>query len=174
MKQLKGFTLFEIIISIILVSILYAFAINSFQGKSEKKIKVTLDTLKQELLAIDYENEVKLYCIENDLSCFLFVDGELQKQKIEGLFSFEPLVYEYNKELDIVDFNPLELEKLQSYNVVFEYACSTNRKCTESIVFENEKGYIFNDIYMQPKIVKSISEIENYFEDTIQEVKDAF
>jgi len=173
-KQLKGFTLFEIIISIILVSILYAFAINSFHSSNQQKTKMTLSTLKKELLATDYENEVKLYCIEKDLSCFLFVDGELQKQKIEGLFKSEPLVYEYNKELEVVDFNSLELEKLQSYDVVFEYSCNTNRKCTESIVFENEKGYIFNDIYMQPKIVNSMNEIENYFEEPIQEVKDAF
>ena len=175
MKKLQGFTLFELVISIILISIIYGFAINSFQGNTKKTTKgITLKTLKKELLSFEYENEIKIYCAEKDLSCFLFIDDEMQKEKINDLFLKEPIVYKYEKNLDRKEFNPLELEKLETFSIVFEYACNKNNKCSELIVFEEERGYIFNDIHSTPIIVKSISEIDDYFEDIIQEVKDAF
>ena len=175
MNKSKGFTLLEIIISIILVSILYLFAINNFSVNTGKgKDSINLNTLKSELLSYNYEKSIAIKCIEKDYSCFLFIDNKLQDNKIKGLFKEEPIVYKYNSKLEEKTFNTLELEKLENYNIVFEYSCNKEKKCTEEIVFVNDRGFIFNDINIKPIIVDNISEIENYFQDKIQEVKDAF
>jgi len=171
----KGFTLLEIIISIILVSILYLFAINNFSVNTGKeKDNINFHTLKSELLSYNYEKRITIKCIESDYSCFIFIDNKLQENKIKGLFNEEPTVYKYNSKLEEKTFNRLELEKLENHNIVFEYSCNKEKKCTEEIVFANNRGYIFNDINMKPIIVDNISEIEDYFQDKIQEVKDAF
>lgn len=175
MKNIKAFTFFEIIISIILVSILYGFAMNSFHTSSDKKqIDTTLINLKKELLSYEYENSIKIYCDKEDLGCFVFVDGVELEEKMPSLFQEEPTVYKYNENLELIDFEPLELDRIESYSIIFEYGCDKYRKCTETIVFERDGGYIFNDIYTQPILVQDTSEIMNYFQDKVQEVKDAF
>ncbi len=135
---------------------------------------VNLNTLKLQLLEYNYTDTIAVKCIEKDYSCFILIDGEVQEEKINTLFKDKPMVYKYNMYLEELTFNDLKLEKLERYNIVFEYSCNKERKCTEAIVFTDETRYIFNDINTKPIVVSSISEIENYFHDKIQEVKDAF
>ncbi len=174
MSKLKGFTLFEIIISLILISILYLFAINKFNLTSKDINKLNLSNLKEELISYGYDSSISIKCIKKDYSCFVFIDGELQENKITGLFFKEPIVYKYNERLEQIEYEPLELEKLEREDIIFEYSCNEEKKCTELIAFVGDNGYIFNDIYLKPIKVRSIGEVEDYFLDKIEEVKDAF
>ncbi|MEA2019777.1 MAG: hypothetical protein U9N59_15160 [Campylobacterota bacterium] len=98
----------------------------------------------------------------------------MQEEKIEGLFKSKPSVYKYNSRLGEIDFIDLELEKLERFEVVFEYNCKKNSKCSELIVETNDKVLVFNDIFKQPIVIKYLSDIEEYFNNNIEEVKDAF
>jgi len=49
-----------------------------------------------------------------------------------------------------------------------------NQKCSELIVELEDLVYIFNDIKNKPETIKYINDIDIYFEDKIQEVRDAF
>ncbi|MEA3513313.1 MAG: prepilin-type N-terminal cleavage/methylation domain-containing protein [Campylobacterota bacterium] len=177
MKQ-KAFTLFEIIITIILISIFYLFAINSFSNSSKIDGDViTLNNLKQELLKVDFEEEINIQCNNQDLSCLVFVDGVLDEDeegKIENLFLKEPIVYKYNKNLEDIEFQDLELEQLERQNIVFKYSCKKNRKCDEMIVQTEDKVYVFNDIHNKPITLNYIDEVSDFFDDKIGEIKDAF
>jgi hypothetical protein len=171
----KAFTLFELIIAVILVSLLYYFAIDSFSQKNFKEKKnITLTNLKQTLLQYDFNDNITIQCIEDDFSCFVFIDDILQKEKINPLFKEVPTIYNYAKDLTRVDFNELELEQLDTYNIVFKYSCKKDKKCSEYIVELPNKVYIFNDIYTKPTTINYISDINDYFDNKIQEVKDAF
>ena len=181
MIRKKTFTLFEIIISIILVSIIYSFAINSFSTK--KKIKsddVTIFNLKEKLLKYGKENEmgdnITIKCIRDDFSCYLFIDDDKipLEDKIKPFFLDTPTIYKYNKELEKIDFLDLELEQLERYEVIFKYSCKKNKKCSEFIVETENMIYIFNDIKKKPDTIKYISDIDDYFELKVEEVKDAF
>lgn len=175
MKRYNSFTLFEIVLSIIIISLLYAFALNSFEfGKSEPKKSFDMLNLKKELLNIEYEKTIHIVCTENDLGCFIFRDGELLEQKIQKFFTSIPEVYLYNEDFTLKEYPLLELENLESYNVVFEYSCNKQQKCSESIVFAENKWYILNDIYTKPQILNERSDVENYFQERREEVKNAF
>jgi len=130
--------------------------------------------LKTTLLDIEYTDTIDIKCVEDSYDCFVFIDKKIQKEKIKGLFENKPTVYRYNSNLDKVDFTDLELEKLDRYEVVFEYSCKKNGKCSELIVQTEEKTFIFNDIFKQPSTVKYLSDVEEYFNDKITEVQDAF
>lgn len=175
MKNIKGFTLFEVILSIILISVIYLFTINNLELNDTKIDKnIDLNNLKKELLSYEYLDSIVVSCIDKNYSCFIIVDGKLQEEKIKNLFSEEPSVYKYNDHFEKLSFEPLELEKLEYQNIIFVYSCDNERKCLEQIVFVDSKGYIFNDIHVRPTLVRSRSEVEDYFQDKIQEVKDAF
>jgi hypothetical protein len=175
MTKKRGVSLFEIILAIVLVGIVYSFAINSFTNKKDiVKDNVTLENLKQTLLAYDYINSIDMKCIASDLKCFVFVDNILQKETINTLFKNKPVVYDYDNKLIKKKFLSLELELLQRYDVVFEYKCDKYRQCTEQIVEYNDKVYIFNDTKIKPIIIKYLNDIDMYFQDKIDEVKDAF
>jgi len=171
----KAFTLFEIMITMILISLLYYFAINSFTNKTVKKTDtITLTNLKEMLLKYTFNNKIEIKCIEDDYSCFVFIDNVLQNEKIAPLFKEKPIIYEYNQELTRIEYKDLELEQLDRYNVIFEYSCGVDKKCSNAIVETPEKVYIYDDLYAKPKIIEFISDIDDYFDNLKREVKDAF
>jgi len=126
------------------------------------------------LLNKQYDNNIIIKCVDDTFDCYVFIDGEIQEEKIKGLFETKPFIYKYNSNLDEIDFLDLELEKLERFEVVFEYKCKKNSKCSELIVEYNDNVFIFNDIFQQPIIIKYLSDVEEYFTKNIEEVKDAF
>lgn len=169
----NSFTLFEIIISIILISIVYFFALNNFSAKKyDKKQNKTILNLKENLFKYSFNNNIKIKCTQ-EIGCFVFIDGELQEEKIDKLFDSKPTVYEYNNKLKRIEFLDLELEQLQRYEIVFEYTCFSNKKCDELIVETDSLVYIFNSFQKKPTTIKYINDIDDYFESKINEVKDA-
>ena len=126
------------------------------------------------MLNKQYDNNIIIKCVDDTFDCYVFIDGEIQEEKIKGLFETKPFIYKYNSNLDEIDFLDLELEKLERFEVVFEYKCKKNSKCSELIVEYNDNVFIFNDIFQQPITIKYLSDIEEYFNKNIEEVKDAF
>ena len=154
---------------------MYLFAINSFKKSSTiKNNDFTLLNLKQRLIDKEYSNNITIKCIDDSFDCLVFIDNVLQKDRIEGLFKNKPTVYKYNSNLDKIDFVDLELEQLQRYEIVFEYSCNAKSKCSELIVQTDKTSYIFNDTKNKPIIIEDISDVEEYFNNRISEVKDAF
>lgn len=172
----RSFTLFEIIISIILISVLYFFAINTFvKSNTNGQKNINLNSLKEKLLDIDYDDSISLKCVRDELQCFLFIDGLLQEEVIKNLFLQIPSVYEYNKNREKIEYGYLDLpDELGSYEIVFDYSCNRYKKCSEQIVELNTSAYIFNDIHMKPILVEDLYSVDEYFESKQEEVKDAF
>lgn len=171
----KAFTLFEIIISVILISLVYYFVITSFSDNSNtKKDDITFLNLKEKLLAYDFIENITIKCIDEDLSCMVFVDDNMTGDIITSLLTSKPEVYEYSKELKKIEFPYLELEQLQRYDIVFQYSCNKNNKCSEYIVQTEEMVYILNDIQKRPSTLKYINDVDEYFDKTMQKVRDAF
>ena len=171
----KAFTLFEIIIAIILISLLYYFAIDSFDKKQLLvQDKITLFNLKSTLLKYEFDNDIEVKCIDDRFDCFLFIDGAIQQKKLPSFFDKKPIIYKYQKDLEQIEYLTLELEALEKYDIIFDYKCIKSGKCTESIVETEEKVYIFNDLYNKPDIIDTISDINQYFTKKEEEVKDAF
>jgi hypothetical protein len=170
----KAFTLFEIVISIILVSIVYMFAINSFKKQDIVSDSITLNNLKQKLLQSDFEESILIKCIEDDFTCFIYLDEQIQEKRTNPIFESKPTVYSYDRDYERVEFKRLELENLDSYDIVFEYECKKNKKCSELIVETDKDVYIYNALDRNPTKIDYINDVRDYFDEKINEVRDAF
>ena len=159
----------------IIIGVVYYFSLSNLNMDSlVKKNNTSLVNIKQKLLNYDFENEVTLKCIKDGELCYIFADGVQQEKTIENLFKQKPIVYTYDKSLDTVEFADLEFEKMESYEVCFEYTIDKYQKSKDMIVEVDEKVYIFNSIHKKPKVIDYLSDVSIYFEDKEDEVKDAF
>jgi len=168
----KAFTLFELIISIILVGIVYLFVFNNLNLSKPTSTKFKLVELKEKLLEYDFEKSINIKCSE-EKGCFLFIDGKLHKQNIK-LFDTTPVVYRYSTTKEIVEFPTLKLNNIDSYRIVFDYRCNRYKKCDEYIVELEDSIYIFKNLAPKAKKFNSWSDVDDWFSLRQDEVKDAF
>ncbi|MCK5293960.1 MAG: prepilin-type N-terminal cleavage/methylation domain-containing protein [Arcobacteraceae bacterium] len=171
----QAFTLIEIIIVVIIIGIVYYFSLSNLNVNSlVKRDNVVLINIKQKLLKYDFNDNVTLKCIKDGKLCYIFVDGVQEEKSIENLFKQKPTVYTYDKNLDLIEFEDLEFERLESYEVCFEYSINKYQKSKDMVVEVDDKVYIFNSIDKKPTIIEYLSDVSIYFEDKENEVKDAF
>jgi hypothetical protein len=153
------------------------FAINSVVQKSKiDNKKVTLNNLKNRLLQYDFEKDIVIKCIKDDLSCYVFLDNNKkeEKKKIDNLFNVIPQVYSNTKELDRLEFLDLNLEQLQRYEVFFEFSCKRDGRCSEIVVEFPNNVLVFNNIYKTALKFKELNDIDDMFDEMEKEVLDAF
>lgn len=173
----KGFTLIELIIVIILISTTYflVFSNTNFQIRTDEK-RLDLSNLKDYLIKnFEFEKDVSFLCIEEKFSCFVKVDGKINKDfKVLNFFKRVPDVYEYSASEKRVNFKELRVDNM-NYNVIFELKINTDYKTNEFIIDTKDNNvFIFNSIFTKPKIYKSLYESMNTFKINQNEVKDAF
>lgn len=173
----SSFTLIELIIVILIISITYLliFSNVNFNTKNKEE-KVTLYNLEDFLLKnFEFEKSLSFVCIEEKFTCFVKVDDKLQKDfKIEKFFKQKPDVYEYNKDEKKLEFKELRVDNF-NYEVIFELKINSDYKINEFIIdtLDNEV-FVFNSIFTKPKIYKTLRDSYEVFEVNKTEVKDAF
>ncbi len=171
----KAFTLIELIIVIVLVSIIYYMTLSNFSMKQKNMDATTLTNLKQTLLKLNFEDKVSLKCINDEkIDCLVFIDGKKQDEKITELFKSCPDVYKYSKQQEKIEFNDLELEQLERFEICFEFEVYKDGHSSQLIVDTHDGVFIYDNISKEPKKIKYINDIDLYFDEKIDEVKDAF
>jgi competence protein ComGC len=171
----KTFTLFELIIVVILISIVYYISISNINIKQNSVNAITLINLKQTLKNMDFKNKIEIKCIDSkDVECLIFKDDIIQEKKIYGLFKKCPTVYKYSIQQQTIDFEDVELDKLERYSICFEFILNKDGKSSQIIVDTQDNVYIFDNISQFPKTIKYINDIDLYFDKKVNEVKNAF
>lgn len=172
----KGFTLIELIIVIVLISTTYflVFSNDSFKVK-KSEIRLDFYNLKEYLLRnFEFKNELKLSCIEEDLMCYIIVDGKANENlKIQKFLKKVPDVYKYNADRIKVDFGELKVNYM-NYKVIFELKIDRDYKTNEFIVDTQDNIFVFNSILAKPMLYKSLDESMEVFNINKIKVKDAF
>ena len=173
----KAFTLIELIIVIILISISYFLVISnsSFKITNENKTISFINIKKYLLDNFEFQNELALVCINEKLACYVRIDGNIDEDlKIENLFDTKPEVYKYQKEEQVIDYDSIDINNI-SQDVIFELKINSDYKSNEVIVDTlNEKIYLFNAIFNEIKVYNSIQEVFETFNTNQLEVQDAF
>ena len=85
----KAFTLIELIIVIILISISYylIFSNSNFKIENEKNSLSFINIKKYLLDNFEFEDELSFVCINENLVCYIKVDGIINEElKIENFF----------------------------------------------------------------------------------------
>jgi len=171
----KGFTLIEIIIVIILISVIYYLTFANFNTTQAKVDKINLFNLKQTLKKMNFNDKVSLKCIDNEkVECFFVVDGTIQNERFTGLFDKCPTVYEYSRHQKVIYFDDVELERLETLPICFEYELKKSGQGSQMFVETENNVYIYDNILDKPTKIDYINDVSVYFDDKISEVKDAF
>ena len=171
----KAFTLFELIIVIVLVGIIYYLTISNFSLKQQKVDTLSLVNLKEKLSTFDFEEKVSLQCTDTDnIECLIVVDNVIQEEKVTELFQRCPDVYEYSKELKRKEFYPLNVNDNDKISICFRFDLLRDGHSSQMIVELDNKVLIYDNISKQPHKIDYLNDIGDYFENKISEVKDAF
>lgn len=162
----KSFTLIELIIVTTLIFIIYYFTLSNLNVQQDKADKITLINLKQMLASFDFEEKINLRCIDiENIDCLLLIDDIIQDEKIVGLFEKCPDVYEYSRDQIRLEFEP---------PICFEFELRNNGHSSQIMVDLDDKVLIYDNISLKPKILKSMDDIADFFDNKIDEVRDAF
>lgn len=168
----KAFTLFEILVVIIIFSIVLGFALTSLKFNTTDQKNITLDNLKQNLIKKEFTKTISLKCSNELEYCFLYIDNTLQEEKFNLINSKNIESYQYDNTNTQINFQDIEPKELERYNVNFEITLDKDLKHTDMIIYDQNKYYIFNNIKKKPIIMESLSDIDDYFYDLKKEVKD--
>jgi prepilin-type N-terminal cleavage/methylation domain-containing protein len=174
-RQIKfAFTLVELLIVIVIMGVVYSLVAPNLNIKSYVEQDVlNFKNIHNFLTKYSYESKITLKCTNED-GCFIVSDGSIVEQIENKLFKGEPVVYHYHKNLDVKEFSRLELENLESYDVVFEYEINKDGISKDMIVEVDEKVYIFNSFKNQVIDMNYTSDIADYFDKKDEKVRDAF
>ncbi len=173
----KAFTLVELMIVVILSLVVASLMISTDTFKVKlAKDNFSLENIRTFLLDnYVFNDEVSFVCIEEEYTCFIKVDGRINKDvKIENVFTTTPDVYEYNQKREKIDFLPIQIDD-DEYNVVFEFKINSDFKSKDYILDTLEdRIYMFNSIFPKAKIFETLSEAFESFEKNSVKVRDAF
>lgn len=156
-----------------IISLVYYLTLGNFKLNVDTSNKISLNNLPMYLKKQEFDKTLSLKCINDGKKCLLYIDGSI-KEKINNLFSQKPNVYTYSKDLDLIYFNDIELNELDTYEVCFEYNINKYKKSKDIIVEVGQKVYIYNSLDSNVTTLDYISDVRDYFDKKEQEVRDAF
>jgi len=155
-RVLKAFTLIELIIVIIIISMMsfLVFSENMQENKREKEISPL--NLKEEILKVVGENrEVTLFCINSCRRCYLLNDDRSIsefKGKLHFGKDFEAMVLNNNNEAISID----DFGRVKDQKVCFRFKIYKNGSSTKYILTNSEGVYFLPSFFGVPQEVDDV------------------
>lgn len=146
----EGFTLFELMLVVIIIGIIYALVAVKFSQNENKKLK--LSELPEMLRSSKFYRSAEVVCKEDDSKkCIIYFDNNLSKQTLR-IFNKKPLVYKLmpDETLKEIEFDPVIDEEQNPVPVYFRYKITKNGAGDEIIV-DDGKGALLMFAYAKPK-----------------------
>lgn len=173
-KVKSAFTLVELLLVVIIMGVAYTMGTSMINLKKiSQDAMLDFSTLHSYLLQYSFENNIVLKCPMEE-ECFIFIDNEFAKKIPNSFFKKSIEVYEYNTNLEVKRFQRVELENMQYHDIVFEYKIDKYGKSQDMIVEADEKVYIFNSFHNQITQLNYLSDLNDYFDEKKERIKDAF
>jgi len=151
----KGFTLFELLLVIVLIAVLYGVFINKLTAKPKGGVAgvPTLETIGAYLqpVAEAADGDVSLVCLDECRECSVYADGKKTEGAAVTLFEALPAVYRRDGlgQFQEVKFLPVKDSDGVLQNVCFRYTLYRNGSRSSYIVGYNDVYYLY-DAYLQP------------------------
>lgn len=171
-----AFTFFELLVVIGLLAVFYALLIPKMTWNNKDKKSDVLLHLKKDLFSqFSFEESLKLVCIQEELQCFVIVDGNIkERESYTALFQTAPDVYTYEKDAELMNFANIEFETMQSEEVIFEFNINQDKKSDEMILHSNDVFYVYDNLNHKATVFEDLNSVQEMFDDKINEIKDAF
>ncbi|SFV53958.1 hypothetical protein MNB_SM-7-992 [hydrothermal vent metagenome] len=169
----RAFTLIELILVVVIMGVVYMFAIGSLETIKRKSQNTlpTLANLKAFLLAKDFEKEARFVCFEGCSSCSVVLDGNVT-QSLSTLFDVDPKIYRYNS---LLGMEQVELDPYFDANGVQKDLCFSYRIYRDGIgdqifVEYKDRVYDFSDYFEDEKVYDSLDSLLQKRESLVQKV----
>jgi prepilin-type N-terminal cleavage/methylation domain-containing protein len=167
----KAFTLFEIMIVLIIISIVYGVVFSAISKSKNRTIKVKPTMIKHYMLNQEFENSIEVICLKNglksnlntNLNCILYSDEVLSKSSFKSPFGADSEVYIYKENrLEQIDFNDIEIDdKMQE--VSFKLKIKKPQNNQELIIkYEDDKILYIHPYFSTTKVFENLSDVEEY------------
>jgi len=171
----KAFSLFELILVVVIIGISYTFININFSKLSKKdEATVNLKNIKEYLSTIEYNDTLSLKCIDEAKRCLIFVDGELLEENSFDIFKSIPTVYSYDEAMNVKDFEYIDMDGYRNFKVDFELNLDKELRHEDLIVEVDEKVYYFNPLFLKATEFTYLNEVIGAITKKIDEVKYAF
>ena len=131
----QGFTLLELLLVVVIVGLVYGFAVNGLKRYSEKTTELNLMTLP-DLLDEHYDqNHVAVICTDRCKKCELYVDGKVVKE-VEPFLDNKAEFYRFDPQLDTQElvWTPIYDEDGREKRVCFRYELFPDGSSSEMMV----------------------------------------
>ncbi len=169
----RAFTLIELILVVVIMGVVYMFAISSLdqiKAKSQEKLP-TLLNLKSFLLAQDFEKEARLVCFEDCGRCSVVLDGKTV-QNIDSFFTSPPKLYRYDATLGMeeIESDPFFDEDGIQKEVCFSYRIYKDGIGDQVLLEYGNKVYDYSNYFDDVTVYDSVDEAKRYKESLLHKV----
>jgi prepilin-type N-terminal cleavage/methylation domain-containing protein len=160
-RSKKGFTLFELIIVVVIIGVVYALVISNFSN--DKRVKIAgLKEIKEAISPLWKRGKrVDLYIYDNCQKAVAFINYEIDESDKEITLNMEEF-----KELEVyksdalegikrVEFNPILINS-KSYDVCLQYTLFPNGSNSAYIVKSDGNYYIYHPIIEDVEVVDNL------------------
>jgi len=160
----SSFTLFELLIVILIISIIYGIFIEKISSKKAVHKRGGLKDITQILRPLDFNQSASILCMDKCKNCFIEVDGE-KREKID-LLDKEVKVYDFdiNGILSPLKFTPAFDENGNPKDVCFRFDLYPNGSHSSYIAEYGKKFYIFYAYMRPPKVADTITKASELFD----------
>jgi hypothetical protein len=157
-KKIKAFSLFELLVVILLISIVMGLFVADFTLYDRPK-KLTIQNLKSELISKYPDKYIRIIC-NKDTDCSIFVNNE--EVNTTKIFDEIPKVYKFDVEANLVEY------KYLVENRYFEYEIFPNRGSTDMIVEYKNKFYVMHSYFRGVEEFERLDNIKDRYIRTIE------
>lgn len=166
----RGFTLFELLLVIVLIGILYGVFINKLTSTKETEAAeaLTIGTIGDYLRSFSADEEVEFICLEAGLECGVYVDDKRVETVKVRLFETPPVVYRQDGygQLREIEFLPWRNGDGVLKEVCFRFTKFKNGSSSHYILGYEDRFYLF-DAYLRPtQTFSALSDAEKAFSRT--------
>ena len=166
----KGFTLLELLLSVMLMGVVYGSVTHVFERYKNKEIDVTLSSLRVFMQEFAPLSHVSLVCIKECRECLLFVDEKF-RQNVTPFVTKEVRSTRYDsrlgaQELQLLPYFSEEGEE----EVCFRYEVFSDATASEMMVEDADKVYVFPSYFGRVQKYESLDEAVKTQNGIIQKV----
>lgn len=159
-KNSPAFTLFELLIVVVLIAIIYGVFIQRLQSVGKAETRITLQTLPELLDTFPEGLDREVICTEPCKECRIYIDGKPVKGDAFALFAETPPVWTKDRygQMQQKTFLPLYDPDHGIKEVCFRYRRFRNGSGSHYIVQNGETRFVRFPAYLHP--VRTFSTLE--------------
>ena len=160
----SSFTLFELLIVILIISIIYGIFIEKISSKDAATKREGIEGIVKLLATFDFNQSASFVCTKECKECFIEIDGK-KKESIEPFFqTIKVYDFDINGILSPIKFTPIFDKNGNPQEVCLRLSLYPNGSHSSYIVEDGDRFYVFYAYMRPPKVADTITKASELFD----------